>query len=278
MKEYLSLTDTTYDALIDSLLTAMSRYVEKYCDVESWLTASYTEYHDGNGAGYIALRNRPVTAVTRIATCPRTVLEIANTSTSVQRAYVSVSSTGITLVSTASGSDTTTSLLFATYPTLAQLATAIEAVSGWDAVVSTEDANRLCSDLRYIQHAGAKESAAELEMYVEELPVSRIIEDTSTIWGCFPCGIQNIEVKYTAGYANVDALPEDLEQGVVALVGGMFRMTQTSSGGGGGVKREKIGDYEIEHFDTTALTTTNLNTVSMDAYVLLQAYRRIHAL
>lgn len=280
VKEYLGIATgtTTYDAQIESLITSTSRFVEKYCDVESWLSASHVEIHNGNGAGWVSLRNRPLTAVSRISTRPVTALTLSNESDSVQRASVQCTSTGITLSSTASGVVSSSTLLFATYVTLTDLSDAIEAL-GWTATIASGYELFPSSDLRSLQYASATSEPAELEIYTEELPISRIDEEPATIWGYFPCGVQNIEVRYTAGYANIDALPEDLEQGVIALTASMFNMTQSaSSGSGGGVKREKIGDYEIERFDTTTLTSTNLSTFSTDAYALLQSFRRVRAL
>jgi hypothetical protein len=252
--------------------------VEKYTGVEFWLTGSYTEYHNGNGRGFLTTRNIPITAVTRVATEPLVVMEIANTSTSHQRVYVNVNSTAIQLVRVTSGTTTTVNNTFAAFPTLSGMATEIDALgNGWNATVTSGYESYLASDLRQIQHAAANsyDGPAELEMYVEELPISRIDENPGTIWGCFPCGIQNIELKYTAGYADVDSLPEDLEQAVVALTGSFFEISQ--SGSTANTKSEKIGDYAISFFENTGSLggTDTLQSMSLDAYMLLNAYRRL---
>jgi hypothetical protein len=278
VKEYLGIASatTTYDAKINTLLTAVSRYVEKDCGVELFLNGTYTEYHNGNSHGFLTTRNVPITAVTRVATCPMTVLEIKNTLTSVQRATVSVSSANLTTVSTAAGVSTTTNNGIAVYTTLALMKTAIESVSGWECEIASGYESYPTADLRVIQHAsaGRDDGPAEIEMYVDELPISRIDEAVGTIWGCFPRGIQNIEVKYTAGYADVDSLPEDLEQAVVALTGSFFELSQTGSTAN--VKGEKIGDYAIQYFESTGslLSTESMQSVSLDAFMLLAAYRR----
>jgi hypothetical protein len=166
----------------------------------------------------------------------------------------------------------------AAFPTLTTMAAAINASLGsWSATVASGYGGYATADLRQIQHVSAhvNDGPAELEMYVDELPISRIDESPGTIWGCFPCGIQNIELKYTAGYADVDSLPEDLEQAVVALTGSFFEISQTGSTAN--TKSEKIGDYAISFFENTGSLggTDTLQSMSLDAYMLLNAYRRL---
>jgi hypothetical protein len=277
VKEYLGIedSDTTHDAKLTNLLAAASRYIESYCD-NIFTASTYTEYHSGRGAGWLSTRNTPISAITRVATEPATVLTIANTDTTNKRAYVSVGSTSVSWVRTPAAGSIAATAAFVTYPTLGDLADYFNALGGgWVATVAAEDEDRLTSDLRSIQHVSAMGDGAELEMHVEELSLSRIDETTGTIWGRFPYGFQNIEVKYTAGYSSI---PDDVQAACAALAASMFNISE-SGGGGGGVKREKIGDYEIERFDTTSTTTTtSISSLSTDAFMLLQPYKRIPAL
>lgn len=279
VKVHMGISASTWDSLLTNLLAAASRYIEKYTDT-NWLSASYTEYHDGTGLGYLCLNNKFVTAMTRIATDPETVLEIQNTSSSVQRSHVSVTSTGLSLVHTASAASATNTLAFSTYTTISSLVTAVDALgSGWDAAAVSGFEDFPTADLRVIQHVGCSQfdgNTAELEAYVDELYYNRIDTDNGTVWGNFPRGIRNIEAKYTAGYT-AGAVPDDVQEACCMTVAALYKMAQT--GDGGGLKREKLDQYEYEKFEPAKLGAAgSLAAICPTAALMLSSYRRIHAL
>jgi hypothetical protein len=87
VKEYLEITATTWDAKLTTLLGAVSRAVEFYCD-RKFIPATYIEYHDGADAwrkGFISLNHSPVTAIARVSACPEAVITVRNTSTRTMR-------------------------------------------------------------------------------------------------------------------------------------------------------------------------------------------------
>ena len=279
VKEYLEISVTTYDAKLTTLLGAVSRAVEQWCD-RKFIAETVIEYHDGADAwrrGFISLCRSPVTAITRVAACPEAVITVGNTDTTTnQRASVSVTSTGVTLSRTASAVTTTNTLAFATYTTLTSLANAITAVgNGWTATVQGDYGNYASGDLKYLQGAlGARDQDAELVMHTYEPSYTLDTSDTvATLWGYFSPGFKSIEVRYTAGYSTI---PDAVQQGVVCAIKAIYDRSRVSSAG---IKSEKIGDYSYTLADVNTDTSMNLNDpMFAEARTFLQEYRRIMAL
>lgn len=242
VKEFMGISVSTYDDKLNSILTAVSRAVEKYLDTKV-ISESFIEYANGKDSwrvGYMHLNNSPVLAISRVATRPTPALMIRNTTATNQRATVAVTSTGITLTRVASGVSTSNTLTWASYVTLNLLASAINSLgSGWAATVAG-NANDYggwpTTLLKYIQGALDAKSEANVELYVEELGEYRIDETEGTLWGEFPYGYQNVEVRYTAGWATI---PDDLQMGVASLVKSVFDASNVD----GNMKSERIGDY-----------------------------------
>lgn len=65
VKSFLTIEDTDDDTSLQRILTAVSRYVETYCD-RLFISQSFTEYHNGNGENGLVLRQYPVTAVSAV--------------------------------------------------------------------------------------------------------------------------------------------------------------------------------------------------------------------
>jgi hypothetical protein len=277
VKEYLEIDSgtTTWDAKLTTLLGAVSRAVEFYCD-RKFIAESVIEYHDGADAwrkGFVSLRNSPVTAISRVSACPEVVMTVRNTSTSVQRATVTVTSTGVTLSRTASAVTTSNTLLFADYATLTLMAAAITAVgNGWTASVLGEYGDYASGDLVYVQGAlNAKTADAELLMHTFEPQYRLATSDTvATLFGHFMPGFQTVEVRYTAGYATI---PDAVQQGVVMAIKAVFDRSSVSSAG---IKQERIGDYSYTLADTNSINMSD--PMFADARMFLNNYRRVRAL
>lgn len=65
VKTFLSLTTTTDDALLQSLITSASAFVGNYVN-HNLLSASYTETRNGHGGDRLPFREYPVTAVSAV--------------------------------------------------------------------------------------------------------------------------------------------------------------------------------------------------------------------
>src|ERR1041385_9173078 len=99
-------------------------------------------------------------------------MRVTNTSGSNQRATIKVTSTGVELISVASGVPTTSTINFADQVTLSALATAITALGNcWSAdVVESSHNLRASADLRALQGAfPAKDASAMLLLHTAEL-------------------------------------------------------------------------------------------------------------
>lgn len=274
VKAHLGITTSDYDTVLTSKLSAASRFVEWYCD-RLFLSATRTQYYNGRGNAYLQLQAFPITAITRVAGTPETVLTIRNTSSSNSRATASCDGTNLTLIHTASASTTSNNLVLATYTTITTLAAAVDAASGsWDAAVQGTFGGYASADIATKGALDAKLSCgAEFEIYTEDFGSYRFNSETGqlfTIDGYFDWGYRNIEVRYTAGYAS-GAVPDDVQEATCSIAGALYNMSQTS---GSGLKREKIGDYEYENFQPSMQSTLSaIRGISPDALMLLDAHR-----
>lgn len=273
VKEYMGISVSTWDDKLTTLLAAVSRSIEEYVD-RKLVSQSFVEYYNGKDSwrnGYLHLVNSPVTALSRVAIRPVSVLTIKNTTASNQRATVAVSSTGITLSRIASGVTTSSTLTWATYTTLTSLVTAIDALgSGWDATVSG-DSNDYggwpTTLIKSIQGTISAKEEARIDMYVDELPNYRLDETEGTLYGDFPFGYQNIEVRYTAGYSTI---PDDLQLAACAVVKSIFDSSTTD----GNLKSERIGDYSYTLRDLSS-DDPYKTILSASARFLLDPYKKV---
>ena len=139
-----SITDTSQDTLLAALITAYSDAIEKYCR-RRFVSQSYDELYNGNGDRRLLLREYPIQSVQSVRYRPVTVLKIINNNTAaIQRTTVQVTSTGITLISVASGADQHRyEQHLREFPTLQGIANNINGLgNGWSAQavgLSTED-------------------------------------------------------------------------------------------------------------------------------------------
>ncbi len=125
------------EPLVQTLITAISKAIKKYCKRDFTSTA-YDELYSGDGDRRLMLRQYPIQQVTSVRYRPVTVLKIINNATTQnQQARVSVNSTGIVLFRNASGvASTDATCLFATYPTLISCANYLNTLgNGWSAQV-----------------------------------------------------------------------------------------------------------------------------------------------
>jgi hypothetical protein len=243
-----SITDSTYDTLLTTLITAVSDAIEKYCR-RPFYSAARDELYNGNGDRRLLLREYPIQAVASVRYRPVTVLKVQNTDVVTnQRAAVAVTSTGLTLVRVASGVRTTdTSVTFAGNATLTAVTAAVNALgAGWSAQV-VGDANDYgkwpSADLYVpssygdgVQSQGAltaRGQNAEIKLHTYELagyqwdprgwllraiPYTdpELLHPEDLIW---PVGIDNFRVQYTAGYSTI---PEAVQEAAAEWVAALF--------------------------------------------------------
>jgi hypothetical protein len=129
-------------ALLQTLMTAASDAIEKYCR-RDFPSTSYDELYSGNGDRKLMLRQYPIVSVQSVRYRPVTVIKITNTDPTNVQARVTVTSAGLTLLRVKNGLRTTdTSVTFGGNLTLTAVAAAVNALgSGWSAQVVGDATN-----------------------------------------------------------------------------------------------------------------------------------------
>jgi hypothetical protein len=242
---------TGVDSLIDTLVTAVSDAVEKYCR-RDFNSKSYDELYSGDGDRRLMLRQYPLQSVKSVRYRPVTVLKVINNDTVTnQQARAQVTSTGLTLTRVASGVTTTNNLTFAGNVTLQAMATAIIAVgSGWSAQVVGDTGGDYglwpSADLFVAPSYGdgtqsqgaltARGQFAELKLHTYELagyqwdprgwllraiPYTdpELLHPEDLVW---PVGINNFRVQYTAGFSTI---PEAVQEACAEWVAHLYFQT-----------------------------------------------------
>lgn len=248
-------------------ISAASESIRRYCQ-RHFNRATYSKEFQPNYRGVVRLDEIPVNQVSRVATGRDNALNIAGPASAqiarVQFAYTGSYATGITntgliLTSVSSGTTTTNTLLFATYPTLGTMAAAISGVSGWSASAGTYG-SWPCTELVGGDSAqGAlNASGAWLDVYSEDASLERLDPETGMIylrpygwssaldtpaWGpgwqqfadvySYP---RTVKVTYDAGY---DSVPAPVVMACVETVQSMFSRLSTDQI----VQSERAGDY-----------------------------------
>jgi hypothetical protein len=257
-----SITDSSQDSLLGVLITAVSDAIERWCR-RRFVSKAYDELYNGTGDRRMLLRQYPIQSVQSCRYRPVTVLKIGNNDATNVQARVSVTSVGLKLYRFQSGaSSTDTSVTWATYPTLAQVATAVGGLGhGWNAQVVGDSNNYGAwpsADL-YVPNSygdpleglGIQESQgalstvvgsgnaifAELKMHTYELQgfqwdargwLLRAIPYTDPELLhpedlIFPVGINNFRTQYTAGFSTV---PEAVQEACAEWVADLWNRTQ----------------------------------------------------
>jgi hypothetical protein len=249
-------------AILDGLVSAASAAVECHCRRNFGLV-NRDERHDGQDDDVLLLHHYPVAGLERVACAPTPVLSVRNESAGVQRASVRVLADGVALASVASGTPTTTTIAFASAPTLNALATAIAAVTGWSANVLDADRGLFASaDLAACPGTwAARAAAAELRMYTGEIhdyEFDARLGVLRRVLG-WPGGVSSYRITYTAGF---DDVPEDVQEACAQLAAQMFWQTKRDPG----LAQEAI---------TSIVSRSTVKGWSSSIRDLLAPYRRI---
>jgi hypothetical protein len=226
-------TSSDENDTLDALIAAASAAIENYC-WRTFAVTMYDELYPGNDRRDLVLRHYPLVAVERVAYAPSPVMRVTNTSASNQRATVKVTATGLELIRVASGVSTTSTITFASQPTLTGLAAAITALgNGWSAsIINPTDNLRASADLRALQGAfQALNINANLKLHTSEL--SNFVVDAER--GCvthgdgvgFHGGLHYWRIIYSAGYS---AVPDEVQEACAEWVAQLFWQTKRDPG------------------------------------------------
>ncbi len=260
---------STAPAYLASLISAASDAIRRSC-ARDFTLGSYSEYQ--SGGIYIReplrLRQFPVVEITRVAANPRPALLVQNVDAITnQRATVETTTTSVRLMRVSSAVTTVNDLLFATYPTLASIASAINALAnGWAATIRNGFDNWPSADFKPLQGAAtALNGGRDLELYTESLqpfvawPLSdsenqliaagwRLDDETGELYGRFPRGQLNIRIDYRAGF---DTIPQAVQEACVQLVQDLYQAGLVNNT----LKKATLGSSTVEMKDQTSAPT-----------------------
>jgi hypothetical protein len=217
--------------LFTAVLAAASSAIKRET-MRDFISTAYTEYYDGLHCPnqVLSLKQYPVLSISRVATDPRGVLSVTNSSASNQRATVSTTSGAVSLVHVASAVSSTNTLAFATYTTVSALETAIDAIgSGWAATALSGYGSYASADLTTLQGAmSAMNTNVELLMYLEDAECWRLDDQAGILHADYlPRGRRSVRVDYTSGYA---AVPDEIQEACVQLAYDIY-LAGTRDGG-----------------------------------------------
>jgi hypothetical protein len=191
----MNLTDSERD-LLPYLIGGACDYLRKWCGSRDFSLLTYTEEYYPEYDGTIALRQMPVQFVSRARGYLQTALNITNTSSANQIAYVQFSyagdftantqvTTGLILTTVASGVTTVVNLLWTSYALVSLLAAAITQLgNGWTTLVDvfglwpvTELQNGYASQGAVTGDAGG----VDLQVYSQDLAWSKLNQRTGVM-------------------------------------------------------------------------------------------------
>jgi hypothetical protein len=277
------ITPANLAAVQAGLVTAASRLIQRYCGGRMFVRATYVEEYIPALDGRVALRQFPVQAVLKVEGTRDTALTISFSPASGQSAWVvftytgdvdaeTQSVTGLQLSSVTNSVETDTTLLFATYSTLATLAAAINALAGWTAAVGQYGPWPSTALITANTAQGAmSQNGCELEVYTEVLTGCSVDPRTGMLatgrrnsgrtggpqwgpdWQVFTDSSDNpggsVRVTYDAGFTTV---PLEVQQACAELVLDMIyqmpadqRMASESDGAQSYARNVGDADYAL---------------------------------
>ncbi len=248
LKSWLGITASTDDAVLERAIDRATSRIESYLE-RNIKERSYAEWRSGAGVDTIRLHQWPVTTVTSVFSGNIAVMVIGAKGNNL-RASIAVNQETPTPAVVATytdiaGATTATSIPFATYPTVSDVAAQIGATGAFNATVT--------KNLRAVQmrpRAGADCVLASMTLYGADTPSEftydyergRLTIDRSwfAYWplqkGVMPNVAKSILVEYTAGYATT---PDDIEQACIEVASMLYRDRRRD----GNLQSEGLGDY-----------------------------------
>lgn len=238
-----------------------------HASVEAWIqtvycrrnivSTSYKEKYDGTGCNSLVLDNYPIISLNRLSMGSEEVMRVKNSST-FGHASVSVSSTGVTLYKDGASS----TILFAASTTMAAMATAISAVSGWTATVSENSyslyPSNLLSEKMGLQCFNNSEVSLLMPADGEwDFEVDSTKGILYSVFG-FGEGTRNIYVSYDAGY---NPIPDDLQLATMILIKNIYQKRNEESWG-------------MTNVSISGISETFDKDIPMEARQILNHYRR----
>ncbi len=262
LKDWLKITDSASDTVLERLIDSTTARIESYCG-RKFKARQFVEFRDPDGLN-LKLQNWPVTACSFLGYGRETAMVIGSTVTTDVAATVTVSTaspftSNYALVLTRTAADGTTeatTLLFATYLTVSQLAAAVNATTGFTASVAVDgptaylhrvgpiDCTRSTAALT-LPSERAADYRIDLNAGVVRLPIGfRSRDDWADGWYDSDQP-QTVVIEYTAGFSTI---PDDVAQACVEIAAAAYRARFMDAN----VESESIGDYSYTSAVRTA--------------------------
>jgi hypothetical protein len=230
-----------------SIRDAVEEWLQSYCG-RTFGSTVYKERYDGSGSNKLILNQYPVISIERLALSAVDAVRI-RCSGATTHAVVSVNSKGIVLRKDGVSNST---VLFATYTTLATVIAAINLISGWEATIESSTYNSYSStellekmglfckgtSWAYLSIPYEAEASFDVDSARGIITLYGLINTVPNSPG-FPVGIRNIFVDYTAGYSTI---PEDV---VFAIKIMCQRTIQKNEEKSFGLSSYSIGDVSM---------------------------------
>lgn len=272
-KEILNIDNADYDTYITNLLDPITDIIEKYCD-RAFGATDYKIWVQGYDGYRLYLPQYPINTVSRVAVDKVDVVDVECQVSGATRAYVSVTSTGITFGHvTSAGASSSTTLAFADYATLILLAAAIPA--SWVMTIKDSDFNNYPSaDLIPIQAAPCLDG--EDDEYTLEMPYNDIVVkigdfengEIEAVDESFPSGRKLVYVEFNAGYTEPDDtegaevtgnMPAALQTIAAMMIqNGINSLNEESNSSDRAMKSERLGDYTYTRRDEGIFLTDEI--------------------
>jgi hypothetical protein len=274
LKEYLGITGTADDAILEKCIDRASVRMETYCN-RLLKARDHAEWRSGSGVSEIRLYQYPCSQVIGVWTGAYAALVIGQGDATDIRASISInqetgSPAAVLTRTTSAGVTTTTTLAFATYPTTAALATAIGSTAGFTCTLGK---NIRTAQLR--PRAAGDVVLATVTLFAADTPSEYTYDpDTATLaidqswwayWplerGIMPDAVKSVCIEYRAGY---ETIPDDMEQCCLEVTSMLFRDRKRDKS----LITERLGDYSYSRASPSGDVMGSSILAIMEEYLL----------
>ena len=251
LKRYLHTTSSADDTILTEIINAVSDRIERECG-RKFKARDYRERYSGSSDEFIILNNRPLIYTDRAAYGNEQAISVS--ATGFLRATVQVYESGVrTFTVSTAGAEVSTNSTFASNLTASDMATTINALSGWTASAInnclSEDLNPITMGcLDQTQHLTWPDQDANVKYINRDLGQIAVVDITE--WPTtmssryrkgrrsYPIrsGYQNYLIEYNAGYATI---PNDLDMLCREISADLYNKGKKDRT----LRSETLGDY-----------------------------------
>jgi hypothetical protein len=257
LRLYLGITTTTDETLLERCIERATGVCEAYCG-RKFKSRDYVEWRDTGGQSRVSLKETPVTFVKFVGVAWDETITVGGSNPADAALSVSVTEDAVKLYRmTSAGTETTTTLSFATYPTTSTMTTAIAATTGFTASLVKNVPTRR---LRRTVGADLINETQSLDAPVDALYEYQVDDQTGILYGPTLRAYRALLVEYTAGYTT---MPFDVTQACLMVASRLYKGRTRDEG----IQSESLGGYSY-----TLRGTAELDA---DAKALLDPYKRV---